>query len=91
MALELFSTYAPGLIESLLTVKGAVGLVAAISLGYLIISRLPGQKVRPKLLDLKPGGIPFERVAEVYNDYDKSYGESPVLTHVKSKQTGINH
>lgn len=75
MGLDLFSTYAPGIFESLLTWRGVAGLVAAVSLGYLIISWLPGQKSRPKLLDLKTGGIEFEKVAAIYDDYDKSYGE----------------
>jgi hypothetical protein len=74
MGLDLFSTYAPGIFESLLTWRGVAGLVAAVSLGYLIISWLPGQKSRPKLLDLKTGGIEFEKVAAIYDDYDKSYG-----------------
>nr|H2E7T6.1 RecName: Full=Squalene methyltransferase 2; AltName: Full=Triterpene methyltransferase 2 [Botryococcus braunii]AEY68257.1 triterpene methyltransferase 2 [Botryococcus braunii] len=75
MAVDLLSIYGPGLFESLLTVKGATGLIAALILGYIIITRLPGQKTKPKLLDLTAGGIPFEKVGEVFNDYDKSYGK----------------
>nr|H2E7T7.1 RecName: Full=Botryococcene C-methyltransferase; AltName: Full=Triterpene methyltransferase 3 [Botryococcus braunii]AEY68258.1 triterpene methyltransferase 3 [Botryococcus braunii] len=77
MALDLLSSYAPGLVESLLTWKGAAGLAAAVALGYIIISNLPGRQVaKPSLLQVRTGGVAFEKVAEVVADYSDSYGQT---------------
>jgi hypothetical protein len=74
--LDLSSVKTQDVLDRLLTWQGTTGVVAAVAVGYIVVTRIPRKRAKKTLLELKPGSIPFEKVAAVYDEYDKSYGRS---------------
>jgi hypothetical protein len=77
MGVDLLSQYGPVVLENLLTWKGAAGVGAAIALGYLLYSIIPGRpKASMGFFSMRTGDIPFHKVGDVVEEYEASYGGS---------------